>query len=327
MIISYEAYVIYQFFSLLTAFIEESQPVPLETLMAEKEESKLPIPLCLINMKPSIYALIVIKQCILQYVVIKPLMSILAVVLNSMGVYEEGNFRPWFGYVYVTAITFASVTISMYCLVLFYFLMEEDLKPHKPIAKFLCVKAILFFSFWQGVIIAVFSYFNLIPNSVGDWTQENISRGFQDFIICIEMAILAIAHGYVFSADEYGEINLWESTSAKVVVAQPAKNFAKHVINQKDVVTDIKNVYSPSKVSDAKLKHKHVKQQYREKQIGAMKLDVELEMDPSPLIDGNDVVLPEIHMTIDSVSIQETYTPPINLPPDDSEQNLHPDSE
>jgi len=284
--------------------------------------------LCCVTVKPSGYSLILIKQIILQYVVIKPLMSILAVVMDVLHIYEEGNFRPWHGYVYVTAITFTSVTVSMYCLVLFYIIMEEELKPHRPIAKFICVKAILFFSFWQGVAIAILSYFHLIPESVGDWTEENISRGLQDFIICMEMAILAIAHGYVFSPDEYGVIKIWDSTSAKVVVAQPAKNFAKHIINQKDVVTDIKNVYSPSKVSVARQKHKHVKKQYREKQQSAMKMEIDLEMDPSPLIDGNDIMLPEIHLTTESVSRERTYTAPSNLPPpEDSEEGEDLDEE
>jgi len=225
-----------------------------------------------------------------------------------MGVYEEGNFRPWHGYVYVTAVTFASVTLSMYCLVLFYFIMEKDLAVHSPLAKFCCVKAILFFSFWQGVFIAVLAYYDVLPDSVGKWTQDNISRGLQDFIVCIEMAILALAHGYVFAVEEYGDIQVWESCTPKEVVAQPVKNFARHVVNQKDVVQDIKHAYSPSNLSAAKIHHKNLKKEYRSNQKLAMH-SLDMEMDPSPLIDSDEPAdepvslaksapeLPEIRMT------------------------------
>ena len=36
----------------------------------------------------------------------------------------------------------------MYFLVLFYMSVKEELAPIKPVPKFLCIKAIIFFSFW-----------------------------------------------------------------------------------------------------------------------------------------------------------------------------------
>jgi len=142
----YEAFVIYQFFLLLTAYIEGSKPGTIFKKLESKPAVKYPFPLCFLPpFKPSPLFLIVVKQCILQYVIIKPLMSIIAAVLQATGHYEEGNFRPWYGYVYVTATTFLSVFVSMYFLVWFYFTTQEELAEHKPVAKFICIKAILFF--------------------------------------------------------------------------------------------------------------------------------------------------------------------------------------
>lgn len=36
----------------------------------------------------------------------------------------------------------------MYCLLLFYRTLKEELSPLKPVGKFLCVKMVVFASFW-----------------------------------------------------------------------------------------------------------------------------------------------------------------------------------
>lgn len=37
---------------------------------------------------------------------------------------------------------------AMYCLVLFYKVTREELAPVSPVGKFMCVKAIVFLTFW-----------------------------------------------------------------------------------------------------------------------------------------------------------------------------------
>ena len=44
---------------------------------------------------------------------------------------------------------------ALYCLVLFYKGLRHELAPMKPVAKFLSVKALVFFSFWQSIVIAL----------------------------------------------------------------------------------------------------------------------------------------------------------------------------
>lgn len=65
--------------------------------------------------------------------------------------------------------------------------------PFSPVPKFLCIKAVLFMTFWQSVMIAGLVHFNLI-HEIGTYTTTSVSRGLQNLLICFEMFIAAIAH-------------------------------------------------------------------------------------------------------------------------------------
>jgi len=99
---------------------------------------------------------------------------------------------------------------------------------------------------------------------VGPWSKENISRGLQDFIICIEMFLLSVAHHFVFTYKPYviGQM-IWLRSPRDAIGT--VGTFAKQVINQTDLVNDIREVYSPSALKEAQKKHKEVKKNYFEK--------------------------------------------------------------
>lgn len=63
------------------------------------------------------------------------------------GVYGEGQFTAGVAFPYMIFINNLSQFIAMYCLVLFYRANREELRPMKPVGKFLCIKAVVFFSF------------------------------------------------------------------------------------------------------------------------------------------------------------------------------------
>lgn len=69
--------------------------------------------------------------------------------------------------------------------------------------KFLCVKGILFFSFWQSVAISILVAARVITK-FGPYTDpEKVSVGLNDTLICLEMPFFAIAHMYAFSYRDY----------------------------------------------------------------------------------------------------------------------------
>lgn len=143
----------------------------------------------------------VIKIGIVQYMMIKSLTSILAVVLEDFGVYCEGDFNFKCGYPYMAVVLNFSQSWALYCLIQFYTVTKDELVHIKPLAKFLMFKSIVFLTWWQGVGIALLSAFDLFRSPVAQGLQFKSSV--QDFIICIEMAVASVIHLHVFPAKPY----------------------------------------------------------------------------------------------------------------------------
>ncbi|PNY12473.1 transmembrane protein 184C-like protein [Trifolium pratense] len=125
------------------------------------------------------------------------LVQYVAMILELFGVYGDGEFKWYYGYPYMAVVLNFSQMWALYCLVQFYNVTHERLQPIKPLAKFVSFKAIVFATWWQGLGIALLCTFRVLPN------DGKLQTGLQDFLICIEMAIAAVAHVFVFSAKPY----------------------------------------------------------------------------------------------------------------------------
>ncbi|GAB2267501.1 hypothetical protein Dimus_038670 [Dionaea muscipula] len=141
--------------------------------------------------------LTIIKFGLVQYMILKTFCAFLALLLELFGVYGDGEFKWYYGYPYITIVLNFSQMWALYCLVQFYNVIHERLEPIRPLAKFISFKAIVFATWWQGVGIALLCALRVMPK------EENIQTGLQDFLICIEMAIAATVHVFVFSAKPY----------------------------------------------------------------------------------------------------------------------------
>jgi len=91
-----------------------------------------------------------------------------------------------------------SVTVAMFCLVTLYSNLSVDLKPVRPLLMFGSIKFVIFFCFWQGIIVAGFVKINLIKDTTY-WTSDNVATAVQDFLVCVEMLVAAIVHMWAFS--------------------------------------------------------------------------------------------------------------------------------
>jgi hypothetical protein len=93
----------------------------------------------------------------------------------------------------------------MFCLILFYTVYKEELRPLSPIKQYLCIKFVVFATFWQSVLIAILVKFNVISPSQWPYfpTLIDTVNGLQDFLICIEMFVASVAHVLAFPVKPY----------------------------------------------------------------------------------------------------------------------------
>ena len=103
---------------------------------------------CIPPVKPGSTFLYWLKYGTLQYTIISPIISIIAMVLNFFSLYGDGEFAADRGYMYISFVQNCTQLISLYCLVWLYVAMKNELAPFSPMAKFLVVKSVVFFTFW-----------------------------------------------------------------------------------------------------------------------------------------------------------------------------------
>ncbi|XP_054721919.1 transmembrane protein 184C-like [Uloborus diversus] len=200
----YEAYVIYNFMIFLLNFLHYE--MDLGSRLDSRPPVKYIFPLCCFPPCPGgQYFIDACKHGILQYTVIRPVTTLISLISELCGVYGEGEFSAKYTYPYIVAVNNLSQFVAMYSLVLFYHANKEELAPMKPIAKFLCIKAVVFFSFFQSVIIAILSYVGIITESFSAPGADvaEVGRSLQNFLICIEMFLASVAHYFAFSHQPY----------------------------------------------------------------------------------------------------------------------------
>ena len=203
---AYEAFTIYTFVQLLINFLGGERSLIIMTHGRQPVSHPWPISLWCSKMDISDpHTFLLIKRGILQYAWLKPILSAATIILKLTGTYKEGYLSWDSGYLWTGILFNISVTLSLYFLAMFWVCMNNDLKPFRPMPKFLCIKLLIFASYWQGFFLSILQFLGAIPSDVPGYTPDNLAAAIQDALICFEMPIFSIAHWYAFSWHDYAD--------------------------------------------------------------------------------------------------------------------------
>jgi hypothetical protein len=207
----YEAYIIYQFLSFCISVLGKGDRNKVIDLLSKRVDHLTPpfrlFPCCC---KPDyednrVLANAILTQCqafAMQFVFWRPATTIANFLLNKYEYYGLGDnahdYRaPQF---YVTLIQNLSIFIAFAGLLKFYHAVDKDLEWCRPFAKFLCIKGVVFMTFWQGLALTILAETTDVGGGgdADDWAEKA-----QNFLICLEMLLFSIAHFYCFPVEEW----------------------------------------------------------------------------------------------------------------------------
>lgn len=222
----YEAYAVYTFIALLIAILEDGRGLAdlLSTLTKHvieernaveeavrtrqkrpAEHLRPPFPCCYEWHKPSQVAKAWLYQCRLmamQFVITKPFFSLVPFFMWMSGfdyddhppfVHQQVNWAS--PKLYIMFLQNLSVAIAFTGLLSFYHGTEKDLAWCDPWPKFLCIKGVVFMTFWQGLVLQGMA-------SLG-FVADRQATQIQNLLICIEMLLASLAHFYIFPYYEW----------------------------------------------------------------------------------------------------------------------------
>ncbi|MCO5597322.1 hypothetical protein L7F22_051398 [Adiantum nelumboides] len=177
-------------------------------VFTSKDKKPLPIPFCCWRYRPSkAYFLVLLKWSVIQYVLVRPALSIASIITEYYQVYCVSNLSYKYAYVYLLAIDFFSISVALYGLIVLYTLIKDDLQGRRPLAKFLTIKLVVFFVFYQSFVFDLLTDRGVIRRpSTGAcraWTEgreagsdyssvqttTNVSDGLSALCVSLEMVL------------------------------------------------------------------------------------------------------------------------------------------
>lgn len=207
----YEAYVIFSFMQYLVTYLDgdsDSLGVRLASKPAITGQHKPPF-CCLPRWQMDGEFLRKCKIGVLQYVMMRVVTTVVGVALEHAGHGDDHTERRLRrASLCIQLMNAGSQTWALYVLFLFYHSMHKELEPIHPFGKFLCIKAIIFFSWWQAIALSFVVYQTTSDEiePVGDdaWQHpRDRAQALQDLLVCMEMLLAAVAYIYVFPLSDF----------------------------------------------------------------------------------------------------------------------------
>ncbi|KAJ6550841.1 DUF300-domain-containing protein [Mycena vulgaris] len=219
--VAYEAVTISAFLLLIIEYVAATAVGhDAESAMARKDKRPLPMPFCCWRYRPTkAYFMYTVKWSVLQYVIVRPAVSIAGIICERFGILcESQGYNPHFASVYLSAVDFVSITIALYGLLVFFGLTKDELAGRRPLAKFMCIKLIVMLTFYQTFVFSMLE--GRVIKATPYWSETNIANGLNALVICIEMVFFALGMWWAYAPREYRKLGqphtsiwrpLWDS--------------------------------------------------------------------------------------------------------------------
>jgi hypothetical protein len=186
----WEAVVIYEFLKLILAYCGGESACLLVIMKNPGSVAHMwPFNYCFRPLRLDARFMRICKRFTLQFVLIKPIMAIVNIVMLEVCLYTNKSYQMSQLIVYNISYSFA-----LYGLVLFYLATHHHpgLKSRKPLLKFAAIKTIIFATYYQGLLV------QLVPGF-----DRHYLEALNNFIFCWEMIVFSIVHVWAFGWFEY----------------------------------------------------------------------------------------------------------------------------
>ncbi|KAH7335957.1 organic solute transporter Ostalpha-domain-containing protein [Rhizoctonia solani] len=233
--IVYEAFALSAFLYLMIQYVAKAAATSsIEEVLAKKDKAKLPPPWCCFRYRPTKSSFIhMVKWLVFQFVVIRPIVSTISIILQALGVLCPSTMSPAHPNLWLTLIDITSMVTAMYGLLLFYTLTRQELHGHRPLLKFAIIKVVVALSVTQEFVFKLLHTSDAI-RPTANWSGIEVADGLNAFALTIEMSFVSVAMLWAYSASEYSNTERPRGMGTQAIV--DSINFGDFVSEMKQSV-------------------------------------------------------------------------------------------
>lgn len=220
----YEAFVLYRFYLLLIYYFNCDAPTyfqfkgtynhselhpklitkemitqNIEAYFTYCEPYHAPFNLFIITSSTELY--LWINRLIIQYLTLRFVLPLFIIPFHLLGIYNHGDMAFNNTYLWLSLMTNMSISLTIGSLYIFICIIKPVIKAREPKFKFLSIKILILFIFWQSNFFSILSYLHVITPVLfsGYWSPSFLlTEVLHNTMACFELLCLSVYHIWIF---------------------------------------------------------------------------------------------------------------------------------
>ncbi|KAK5053934.1 hypothetical protein LTR84_001896 [Exophiala bonariae] len=139
---------------------------------------------------------------IFQFVIVAILVAIITDITQAANMYCLTSNKAYFAHLWCSIVISISIAVAVIAVLKFFTALKKDLKHHKPMAKFLAFKLIIFLTFLQKIVIMILHSTDVLKET-SKLSFADVNMGIETMLVCIEMVPFAIFFHYAYDVAAY----------------------------------------------------------------------------------------------------------------------------